>query len=413
MSLSARARTLSGVRLLIYEHAHEAVAEIGPVAGLGSVHMRGGFLERVVMASLGVSVVMTLGCDITPFPTTPSPTTFSVLAISPPEGPTVLATTATIKGTGFRSGDTVTVDGSRVDATVDSASTISLTMPAHAAGKVDVTVISALSQARASVPGGYSYVPPEPSAAQRNAALALFDAAIVHAAVTTFPLWYGSDYGKAMWTNGPCASGQGSMQASVDGVLAPTPGTFLPTGSHTYVVSFSNCRVNWYFNETELNGVASAAYNAADWNNITATVSADSVRGKDMDFGASRSELSIDVTADGSAVWTRSSNSTTYTPAAGSRLVNNLTTNVATFGGGSYSTIPQGGSSTSTQRFDNLKVAINGTEYTLNGSLVETHGSRSTFAGEIQIITNGMLAARIVGDGYNLRVEVHIPLVPL
>ena len=255
---------------------------------------------------------------------------------------------------------------------------------------------------------------PEPSAAQRNAALALFDAAIVHAAVTTFPLWYGSDYGKAMWTNGPCASGQGSMQASVDGVLAPTPGTFLPTGSHTYVVSFSNCRVNWYFNETELNGVASAAYNAADWNNITATVSADSVRGKDMATGWSA--LSNDVTADGSAVWTRSSNNSTYTPATGSRLVNNSTANVATFGGGSsstISTISQGGPSTSTQRFDNLKVAINGTEYTLNGSLVETHGSRITFAGEIQIITNGMLAARIVGDGYNLRVEVHIPLVPL
>ena len=31
-------------------------------------------------------------------------------------------------------------------------------MPAHAAGNVDVTVISALSQARASVPGGYAYV---------------------------------------------------------------------------------------------------------------------------------------------------------------------------------------------------------------------------------------------------------------
>ena len=300
--------------------------------------MRTSSLARLVMASLGVSVVVTLGC------------------VPPPPAPTPVGTPTST--------------------------------PAPA---------------------------PEPSAAQRNAALALFDAAAVHAAVTTFPLYYGTDYGKAMWTNGPCDFGQGSMQGSVDGGVAPTPGTFLPTGSHTYVVSFSNCLVNWWGNETlELNGVASAAYNAAEWRNITATVSADSVRGKDMATGWSA--LSNDVTADGSAVWTRSSNNSTYTPATGSRLVNNSTANVATFGGGSYSTIStisQGGPSTSTQRFDNLKVAINGTEYTLNGSLVETHGSRSTFAGEIQIITNGMLAARIVGDGYNLRVEVHIPLVPL
>ena len=127
------------------------------------------------------------------------------------------------------------------------------------------------------------------------------------------------------------------MQASLDGGVAPTSGTFLPTGSHTYVVSFSNCLVDGWGHEA-LNGVASAAYNAAEWSNVTATVSADSVRGQELDF---RSELR-DVTADGSAVWTRvgsSTRTTTYTPAAGSRLVNNSTTNVATFGGGSYSVI--------------------------------------------------------------------------
>jgi hypothetical protein len=55
---------------------------------------------------------------------------------------------------------TVTVDGSRVDATVLSAKAIALTMPAHAAGKVDVTVIDALSQEHVSVPGGYTYIGP-------------------------------------------------------------------------------------------------------------------------------------------------------------------------------------------------------------------------------------------------------------
>ena len=122
--------------------------------------MRNRSLARVVIVSLGVSVVMTLGCDKSPGRPSPPPTGISVQSISPNEGSFVEATAAIIAGTGFQSGDTVTVDGSRVDATVLSATTISLTMPAHAAGNVNVTVISRLSQAQASVPGGFLYVAP-------------------------------------------------------------------------------------------------------------------------------------------------------------------------------------------------------------------------------------------------------------
>jgi hypothetical protein len=116
-------------------------------------------LARVVMASLGVSVVITLGCGEPPSAPSP-PAPFSVLSISPPEGPTVLATIARITGTGFQSGDTVTVDGSRVDATVLSATAISLAMPARDAGKVKVTVSRVLPTGayNLSVPGGYQYV---------------------------------------------------------------------------------------------------------------------------------------------------------------------------------------------------------------------------------------------------------------
>ena len=121
--------------------------------------MRSSSLSRVLMA-LGVSVVLTLGCDNGP-KGGPSPLpTFSVRSISPNEGSTVTATVAVIAGTGFQSGDTVTVDGSRVDATVLDATTISLTMPAHAAGTANVTVTSPLSRAQASVSGGFTYVAP-------------------------------------------------------------------------------------------------------------------------------------------------------------------------------------------------------------------------------------------------------------
>jgi hypothetical protein len=246
----------------------------------------------------------------------------------------------------------------------------------------------------------------------------LFDAVIEHQWVTTSPLVFAASDGKVVWTNGPCVrtiNGQpeadGSLQGSLDGSVSPTAGMVLPTGSHTYVVSFSNCLVE-YLAGIELNGVASAAYRVTDWSNVTAMVSADSVRGGGLTFLSNVS----DVTADGSAVWTSvgtNSRTTTYTPAAGSRLVNNSTSNVAIFGGGSYSA--EGSSGRVEHRFDNLNIAINATAYTLNGSLELTYGSRGsiTYIGEIRIINNGTLAARIYGDVRNaLTIEILVPLVP-
>jgi hypothetical protein len=263
--------------------------------------------------------------------------------------------------------------------------------------------------------------PPQPSASQRLAAFALLEAVNVHQALTTSPLTSASWDGRVVWTNGPCLTylngrpeAYGSLEGSLDGNLSPTSGTFLPIGSHTYVVSFSNCLVDGWAGT--LTGVASAAYSAAEWSNVTAKVSADAVRGWHL---ASVSELR-DVTAHGSAVWTRegsasSTRTMTYTPAAGSRVVNNLTRNVATFGGGSYSTIQYPATGTE-QRFDNLKVAINGTEYTLNGRLDTLYGSSgsNSHTGEVRIINNGTLVARIYGDGgRDLKVEVLVPLGPL
>ena len=125
------------------------------------MRMRSSSLARVVVASLGVSVVITPGCGWLPGGPSPSGS-FSVLSIFPTQGSTAGATTAWISGTGFRSHATVTVDGSRVEATVLDETTISLAMPAHAEGKVDVAV-SQSPQAQTGVPGGYTYafvVPP-------------------------------------------------------------------------------------------------------------------------------------------------------------------------------------------------------------------------------------------------------------
>ena len=100
--------------------------------------MRNGFLARVVIGSIGISVV-TLGCDKSPGGPSPVPQ-FSVRSISPSRGSNAGGTVAIIEGDRFQTGDTVTVGASRVEATVLSPTSISLTMPAHAPGQVRVTV---------------------------------------------------------------------------------------------------------------------------------------------------------------------------------------------------------------------------------------------------------------------------------
>ena len=121
--------------------------------------MRSSSFARVVIASLGV---ITLGCD----KSGPSQA-FSVLSMSPTEGTAAGGTQVWIRGTGFiirgKAGATVTVDGSIVASSpLPDGNIIRLTMPAHAAGKVDVTVIEPLGQAQASVPGGFTYAPLPP-----------------------------------------------------------------------------------------------------------------------------------------------------------------------------------------------------------------------------------------------------------
>jgi hypothetical protein len=207
------------------------------------------------------------------------------------------------------------------------------------------------------------------------------------------------------------------MRASLDGGSVPA-GT-LPSGSHTFAVTFTNCLVDGLAG-TSLNGTASAVYTGVDMSDVTALVSTSSMRGNGLAF---RSGL-FDATSDGSGTWRRvttvAGSTTTYTPTAGSRLVNNLTGNSATFAGGSYSwgyTPPPPGSSASVQQdFANLAVAINGTEYTLDGSLQSVYGfvgSEGRHTGEIRITSNGALVARVYGDANGLfTVEVLSALAP-
>jgi hypothetical protein len=63
-----------------------------------------------------------------------------------------------------------------------------------------------------------------------------------------------------------------------------------------------------------------------------------------------------------------------------------------------------------------LVVAINGTEYTLDGSLHSVYGSagnQGTHTGEVRITHNGTLVARVYGDANGLfSVEVLSAMTP-
>jgi hypothetical protein len=199
----------------------------------------------------------------------------------------------------------------------------------------------------------------------------------------------------------------------------------LPAGTHTYAVTFSNCLVDGLAGTT-LDGTTSIAYTGADLYHLTAVISVNSMRGK---LVAYRSDL-YDVTANGSGTWAREStgtpwtttfvSTTTYTPAAGSTLVNNRTSGVATFEGGSYSggygPTPPGAAASAHDEFNDLVIDISGTSYTLNGALRVVYGfsaDQNLYMGEVRITSNGSLMARVYGDcSGKLRTEVLSPLVP-
>jgi hypothetical protein len=288
-------------------------------------------------------------------------------------------------------------------------------------GVPDSVLVPDASVPDASVPDVGPPLPPPPSIPQLDATvLSLYESASVPAFLAGLP-FVEAFYWRSVWTSGPCPWA-GSMEVFLDG-SAPAPGTMLAPGSHTLAVSYALCRIyggGWEA-ETNVNGVASAAYTTTDLNDLTAVVSLSSVQGTG-NWMSYRSALD-DVTADGSGTWTRlrtdTLETTTYTPTIGSTLVNNATSNVATFQGGSYSSSdgprPSGASAVEHEEFDKLAVAISGTSYTLNGNLHSFYGfsSEITYTGEVRITSNGTLVARIYGDASGaLRTEVLSPLVP-
>jgi hypothetical protein len=107
-------------------------------------------------AALGPLLIAALhvACGAQP-PNTPSPS-LSIGGIAPQRGSTLGSTSVRILGNGFVSGTSVRLDDAVTPATVLSDQVIQLTMPAHAAGSVDITVATP-GGASATLRQGYVY----------------------------------------------------------------------------------------------------------------------------------------------------------------------------------------------------------------------------------------------------------------
>ena len=258
-------------------------------------------------------------------------------------------------------------------------------------------------------------MPPVPTPSP--AALALFEAARVHYTMTTAPLMGFDAKGAAptAWLDGRCAMNEGSAQGSLDGRSpAASVGPVLPSGSHTYSVNFLNCRVDG-LSGISMMGTATVAYDTIDWRELTARVSAGSIRATGS---VAPGGVLADVSATGSATWTLTTSSDartdTYTPGAGSTVVNNLTTHAITFQGGSLVLENRWGPvsfSTFRATFNEVVLALKGVTYVMDGSVqISTTPGLDWGIGEVLISRDGTPIARIFTSGASIEAEAYAPL---
>jgi hypothetical protein len=94
---------------------------------------------------------------ITAFALTNTPSVPTITKVTPSSGSTDGGGTVTITGTVFLSGATVKFGSTAAtNVVVVNATTVTATVPAHAAGAVDVVVTNA-DQGKATLAGGYTY----------------------------------------------------------------------------------------------------------------------------------------------------------------------------------------------------------------------------------------------------------------
>jgi len=134
------------------------------VAGtlMGYCHLLGGCSSSLVFHPRTVSLIQPLIQNAVGTCIFPAAAAIAVSAVSPNNGATAGGTAVTISGSAFASGATVTIGGSAATSVVFvSSTTLTAVTPAHATGKVSVTVTNP-DNSSATLTNGYFYAPPPP-----------------------------------------------------------------------------------------------------------------------------------------------------------------------------------------------------------------------------------------------------------
>jgi hypothetical protein len=141
--------TLAGIDAAVVGVTATAVTVVTPPLPAGSLD--------VVLAN-GDAQVATLpgGFTATAVPVVPPP---SVAQIAPSSGPAAGGTAVAVTGSGFDASATVTIDGLTAPVVSRTATTLSVTTPAHAAGVADVVVTNG-SGLWATLPAAFTFVAP-------------------------------------------------------------------------------------------------------------------------------------------------------------------------------------------------------------------------------------------------------------
>jgi hypothetical protein len=140
-------------------HDHSTMAVV-----TGSLAVSTSFdVPAAIEAGASQIQVVTNGIASTAVAVTVASTAPSIASLSPASGPNTGGTSVTITGANFAAGATVTFGGTFASVVkLNSATSITVTTPAHAAGAVSV-VVTNLNGQSATLTGGFTYTTPAPT----------------------------------------------------------------------------------------------------------------------------------------------------------------------------------------------------------------------------------------------------------
>jgi hypothetical protein len=244
--------------------------------------------------------------------------------------------------------------------------------------------------------------PPPAGPAQHQQVVLLAESALAFQDMASASTFFATDDEvKVLASAQTCSAG--SASSSLDGAAVAT-GTQLPTGNHVFATVFSGCTV---LTGATLTGTSNMSYSAPTsiLTGVTATSTASALRA----VGVTGAGAASDLNGAGSGAFSYSeitagnqlTVTSTFAPAGGATLMNNLTGRVLTFNGGEVEQVYvlEGNN---LRRFDleyrGLTFVVPGAAYVIDGKLIknfDANGQFTSTAGEATLKVAGTTVARV------------------